>query len=263
MDTASKEQVTWKSRDAWLCILALLFFDFALRVCLDSTARSSPAFSHWWASSFGRGTIYTVQDAMWLFVALWFSRIKTVRDFLEPAGLQRRISFFGWCSAWLAIAIALIDGYGGSNGWTAVTTHAVYDTFSVAWCFFALSAVLIAPFCEEVVTRGFLYRAFRGHYSPMAAMVIIICFSAYFHRSSVLRSSFTFVCLASLWILLCIVREKTHSLWDCLLCHAAYNAVGSHFLKGTVVAMLLFLPFVAYPILERRRSKPRGFNIDA
>lgn len=262
MDIASKEQVTWKSRDAWLCILALIFFEFALGVCLDSVARSSLTFSHWWASSFGRGVIYTFQDALWIFVASWFSRSKSVRDFFEPAGLQRRTSLFGWCAAWLAIAIALIDGYGGSKGWTASSQRVVYATLSVPWCFFALSAILIAPFCEEVVTRGFLYRAFRGRYNPMTATIIIICFSAYFHRSSVLRSSFTFVCLASLWILLCIVREKTHSLWDCLLCHAAYNAVGSHFLKGTVVVMLLFLPFVAYPILERRRSKPRRFNVD-
>ena len=228
MDTVTKKQWAWKSRDAWFCILALIISQFVILFWLRFAARNNPAFDHWWASSLGTGVVYLIQDALWFFIALWFSRIEAFRDFLQPAGLRRGVSFFGWCAAWLAIAIAFVDAYGASRGLTASSReyhHAGYGAYSLAWCYFTLSAIVIAPFCEEVATRGFLYSAFRGSHSFLGTMVIIICFSAYFHWSSISRSIFTFGCLASLWALLCIVRERTGSLWDCLFCHVVYNLV--------------------------------------
>jgi membrane protease YdiL (CAAX protease family) len=256
MDTVAEKHKAWKSRDAWFCILALVISQFVTLFWLRFAARSSPAFDQWWTSSFGTGVIYLIQDALWVFFALWFSRVEQFRDFLEPAGLRRGVSILGWSAAWLAIAIAFLDAYGASRGLTASARQSQpvgYGTFSAAWFYFTLSSVLIAPFCEEVVTRGFLYRAIRGRYSFLVTTVIIICFSAIFHRSSVSRSLFTFGCLASLWALLCIVREKTGSLWDCLFCHAVYNLVGIHLWIPTIIVMLLFLPFVARPVITRWR----------
>lgn len=257
MDKATKKQEAWKSRDAWFCILALVIFQFVFLSSLRFAARSGHAFDQWWASPFGTGVIYLIQDALWVLVALWFSRAKAFRRFLEPAGLRRGISIFGWCAAWLAITIAYVDIYGASRGLTASSMrhHAAadgYGAFSLAWCYFTLSAVVIAPFCEEVATRGFLYPAFRRRYSFLVTTVIIICFSAYFHRSSVLRSPFTFGCLASLWVLLCIVRERTGSLWDCLFCHSLYNLVATDLLVPAVVVTILFLPFVILQIYAKR-----------
>ena len=257
MDTVAEKHEAWKSRDAWFCVLMLIVFQFVILFWLRFAARSSPAFDHWWASSFGTGVIYVIQDALWVFVALWFSRVNALRDFLEPAGLRQGLSIFGWCAAWLAIAIAFVDAYGASRGLTTSSKQhhpAGYGAFSVAWCYFTLSAILIAPFCEEVATRGFLYRAFRGRYSFIVTMVIIICFSAYFHWSSVSGSVFTFGCLASLWTLLCIVRERTGSLWDCLLCHGVYNLVGMHLWIPAVIVVALFLPVVMHPIWAKRRE---------
>jgi len=265
MDTATKKQEVWKCRDAWFCVLALIVFQLFVLFWLRFAARSSPTFDLWWASSFGTGVLYLIYDALWVFVALWFSRVESFRDFLAPAGLRRGVSLFGWCAAWLAIAIAFVDGYGASRGLTASSSQhqAVgYGAFGLAWCYFTLSAVFIGPICEEVATRGFLYPAFRSRYSFVVTTVIIIFFAAYFHWSIVSRSAFTFGCLAFLWALLCIVREKTASLWDCLICHAAYNAVGSHLWVPTVVAMLFLLPFVASPILDRWRSKTSELNED-
>jgi membrane protease YdiL (CAAX protease family) len=257
MDIVTDKQGTWKSRDAWFCVLVLIVSQFILLFWLRLGARSNPAFSHWWGTAFGSGLVFIVQDTLWLFVALWFSRINAIRDFLGPAGLLRGVDMFGWCAAWLAIAISFIDGYGASKGWTASSRQphlAGYGAFSVTWCYFTLEAVLIAPFCEEVVTRGFLYRAFRGRYSPLVTTVIIICFSAYFHWSSVSQSVFTFGCLALLWALLCIVRERTGSLWDCLLCHAVYNLGGMYHSIPSIIVMILFLPFVLHPIFGKRSA---------
>jgi membrane protease YdiL (CAAX protease family) len=159
--------------------------------------------------------------------------------------------------AWVAIGIAFVDSYGVARGWTASSRqpHPVgYDFFGIAWWFFALKSVVIVPFCEEAVARGFLYRAFRGSYGPSLTTVFIICFSAYFHWGSVSRSVFTFACLASLWALLCILRERTGSLWNCLLCHAVYNSVGIHLRFSTVIAMFLLLLFFMRPTISMWRS---------
>lgn len=257
MDTVAPKQKAWRIRDAWFCVLALIVSQFVVLSWLRFAARSSPAFDHWWASSFGTGVIYLIQDALWVFIALWFSRVEAVREFLEPAGLRRGVSLFGWCAAWLAIAIAVIDGYGASRGLTASSSQhlaAGYGDFGVAWCYFTLSAVVIAPFCEEVATRGFLFPAFRHGYGFMLTTVIIVCFSAYFHKSSVFRSAFTFGCLALLWVLLCVVRERSGSLWDCLLCHGVYNLVGLHLWIPAVVVVILILPIVMHPIYAKRRE---------
>jgi len=260
MTTASDNQVTWKSRDAWFCVLALIVSQSIILFCLRLGARSSLAFSDWLGTASGSGFTVVVQGGLWLFFAFWFSRVEAIRDFLGPAGLRQGVNIFGWCAAWLAIGIAFIDGYGVSRGLTASTRqpHPVgYDASRVAWWFFAVKSILIVPLYEEAVTRGFLYRAFRARYGFLLTTVFIIVFSAYFHWGSVSRSLFSFGCLALLWALLCVVRERTGSLWSCLLCHAVYNSVGIHLWLPTMVVMVLFLPFVARSILGGWRPATR------
>jgi membrane protease YdiL (CAAX protease family) len=266
MDTVADKQVTWKSRDAWLCVLALIVSQFIVLFWIRQGARNSPNFSHWLGTALGSAFTVVVQGGLWLFFGIWFSHVESIQGFLGPAGLKQGVTIFGWCASWLAIGIAVIDGYGASRGLTASATqpHPIgYDAFGMAWCFFALKSIVIVPFYEEVVTRGFLYRAFRASYGVFLTTGFIVVFAAYFHWGSVSRSLYSFGCLALLWALLCIVREQTGSLWGCLLCHAVYNSVGIHLWLPTIIAMLLFLPFVAHPILDRWRAKARGLNPDA
>lgn len=250
----SEKPETWKCRNAWYCIIALVFFQFIILFWLRFAARSSPAFSQWWASPFGTGAVYLLADSLWVLLAVIFSRVNTIRGFLEVSGLRRGLSIFGWLAAWVAIVIAIIDDYVVSQGMAAhsnVHNPDLHDIFSFAWCYFILSAVVIAPLCEEVMTRGFLYPAFRGSYNVLITIVIIICFSAYFHWNIISNSLLASGILCALWILLCVVREKAGSLWDCLLCHAVYNLVGIHHLISSIVVMIILLPFIVRPIFRR------------
>jgi membrane protease YdiL (CAAX protease family) len=124
-----------------------------------------------------------------------------------------------------------------------------------AWGFFALKTILLVPFYEEVVTRGFLYRAFRGTYGVPSSVFVVVLFSGYFHWSSVSRSLFTFFSLALLWVLLCIVRETTTSLWNCILCHSVYNCAGLHLWLPAAIALVLLLPFVVGPTVGVWRKR--------
>jgi membrane protease YdiL (CAAX protease family) len=247
------KQAMWKSRDALFCVMALIVSGVIVHLWIRLGAGSSLTFSHWLGTAWGSAFTMIVQGGIWMFFALWFSRVEACRDFLAPAGLQQGIDIFGWCAAWFAIGIAFIDGYGVSRGLTASTRqpHPVgYDASGMAWWFFVLRTILIVPFYEEAVTRGFLYPAFRTRYGFLCSTFFIILFSAYFHWGSTSRSLFTCGCFALLWALLCVVRERTASLWNCLLCHAVYNAVGIHLWLPVMVVMVLFLLVVAH-----KRSK--------
>ena len=238
-------------------MLALIVFQAIAIFWIQAGARSSPEFAHWLGTMWGVGFTVVIQGGLWLFIALWFSRVQAIRDFLEPVGLKKATDFSGWCAAWLAIGIAFIDHYGVSKGLTESSRqpHPIgYDTIGLAWCFFALKTIVIVPFYEEAVTRGFLYRAFRDSYGVLLSISLILAVSAYFHWGIVSRSPFSLGCLALLWILICVVRERTGSLWNCLLCHAVYNAIGIYLWLPTVIVMLLLLPLVAYPILCKWRA---------
>jgi membrane protease YdiL (CAAX protease family) len=248
MDTAADKQPTWRSRDAWFCVLALVVSQFVIGIWMHLGARSDAAFSDWLRTASGSAFTVLVQGGVWLLCALWFSRVQTIRDFTGPAGLKQRANLFGWCAGWLAISIAFIGVFGDSKGWGGSGKQPPlvgYNAPGMAGLYFTLKSVLIVPLYEEAVTRGFLYRAFRGSYGPLVTSSLIVCFSAYFHWRTVSLSLFSFGCLASLWVLLCVVREETGSLWNCLLCHAVYNAVGLHLWFQVVIVMVLFLPFVA------------------
>lgn len=236
-----------RARDAWLCVLTLVALQLLLILAIRESARASPAFAHWLRTIWGLGFTVVAQGTLWLLSAFWFSRVVTVRDFVELAGLRQRADIFGWVAAWVSIVIACIDGWGVSRGLTASSRQSHpqgYDAAGAAWWFFALKSVLIVPFYEEAVTRGLLYRAFRRTYGTLIGTCIIVCVSTYFHWGGVSRSFFTFCCLASLWTLLCIVRERSGSLWNCLLCHAVYNCVGIGMLFPTALAMALLLPVI-------------------
>ena len=253
MNVAAGKEVPWKSRDPWLCVLALILCEYVLHQWLGFGVRRSLAFSEWLKTPFGLVFIAVLQGPLWLFLALWFSRASSISGFLKHIGLRQGFTFWGWCAAWLALGIALINSYGASKGWTASSTqpHIGYAALGVGWWVFRLRSILLAPFYEEVVTRGFLYRAFRGSFKVPFAIAVIIFFSAYFHFESVTQSLFTFLCLAFLWGLLCLVREWTGSLWNCLLCHTVYNLVVIHLWRSAAILMLLLLPYFVYISLRR------------
>src|SRR5579859_4167688 len=103
METTTEKRKIWRIRDAWFCVVTLAILQFVIFTWLRFAAHKSPAFDEWWASPFGTAVIYLIQDVLWIFVAIWFSRINAIQEFLHPAGLKQHFQFLGWCAALLAI----------------------------------------------------------------------------------------------------------------------------------------------------------------
>jgi len=69
----------------------------------------------------------------------------------------------------------------------------------------------------------------------------VVCVVAYFHWG-LLAQPMAFILLVVGVVLLCLIREWTGSLWNCILFHAAYNATVTLRWPFYVFGMLAVLP---------------------
>jgi membrane protease YdiL (CAAX protease family) len=208
-------RVRWTGRVAVLCAIVLIILTSLLDAFMRANRRHSPSFADFANTLTGRLAYIAVLDGLLLVTVLLFSRPLSAPDFLTRIGLCRRPTLAGWYAGWIALGLAVLDHYGAARGWTASARtppqRGGYPTEHMV--FLVTTSVVIGPLVEEIVTRGFLYRALRASFPLVASIGLVVCFSAFFHAGSMGRSVFTAACLVSLWVTLCIVREHTGSLW--------------------------------------------------
>ncbi len=102
-------------------------------------------------------------------------------------------------------------GYSNPNG------------FELTLTFIAL--VLLAPFVEETLFRGFLFKAFRRTFGFwVGAIAVSLLFAVAHGQANVGIDVFV------LSMFLCYLREKTDSLWPSIALHAMKNLVAFIFL---------------------------------
>jgi membrane protease YdiL (CAAX protease family) len=90
-----------------------------------------------------------------------------------------------------------------------------------------LMLVVLVPFAEEMLFRGFLFKGVRSAFSfPVTAIVVSILFAVAHGQLDVGLDVF------ALSLVLCYLREKTDSLWPGILLHA---------LKNSIAFLLLFV----------------------
>ena len=237
--------------DALKCGFALVLFEYLFIKGIHIVSRSSPAFASWWGHA-PAALVLSVSTQAVVFLALvwYFSRVKSLGDFLSRTGLSFRPSPWGWVLAWVAVGIGFIDLFWVDHGLSSSSSRSARAYYAglidAARYFSAFCGVLIVPIYEELATRGFLYTAFRKSYGPSITTVLILLFSAYFHWGAISHSPYTTMSLVSLWILLCLVRERTSSLWNCIICHVAYNAVVARQWQLCLAGMVVALPFFLY-----------------
>lgn len=94
-----------------------------------------------------------------------------------------------------------------------------------------ISAVLIAPICEECCFRGFLYNILKRYSGPIAATI-----SAGLVFSVVHMALLQFIPLAVFGWVMCIVYERTRRLWIPIAIHMIFNAI------STAVVLIVGVP---------------------
>jgi membrane protease YdiL (CAAX protease family) len=182
-----------------------------------------------WDSDAG-GVVVTAaqQVALLLPVAIY---VRRTRGSLAPLGLRRG----GWKPADLfagvgaglgaivagtiviAITIAIVHAITGRQP----SSSTALDNTSGVWLVLnALMAVLLAPVCEEVYFRGFLFQGLRGRMRFLWAAVLSGSFFAFVHVEPI-----RFFGLAVMGVILASVFERRRTLVSSMAAHATVNLV--------------------------------------
>jgi membrane protease YdiL (CAAX protease family) len=182
-----------------------------------------------WGSDAG-GVVVTAsqQMALLLPVAIY---VRRTRGSLAPLGLRRG----GWRSAdvfagigagigaavagtvVIGITIAIVRAITGSE---PTSSTALDDTSGVWLVLNALMAVFLAPICEEVYFRGFLFQGLRGRMRFVWAGLLSGSFFAFVHVEPI-----RFFGLAVMGLILASVFEHRRTLVSSMAAHATVNVV--------------------------------------
>ncbi|HEY3854808.1 MAG TPA: type II CAAX endopeptidase family protein [Verrucomicrobiae bacterium] len=217
----------WSARDAWKCLGMMLFFEIAFILASLELEKKSAAFNAWRGTGFGYFFNSLLIQSGFVVIAAYFARTKTLPSFLKAFGLDAKpgkYAAFGIVSAVIIRTVGhLVLVYNGTHGVSMDAVYIFSQTHGLRKIFFLVPLVLIGPFFEEAANRGFVFKAFRGSYSLWTSIALLVVWTAVLHRSQYTSSLVAVFEISLITIVQCYVREKSVSLWDCILCHLAFN----------------------------------------
>jgi membrane protease YdiL (CAAX protease family) len=167
---------------------------------------------------------------------------------VRTVGLDARPSNRGWIATVIAIGVALLVFH------YIASANLIQDKLAMKLfrkphgpkTIYYHLFLLCAPVFEEIVMRGYLYPAFRRGYGIVLSIVIIVLLTGITHSHPMLTSWPGAVLLGGIAIALCLLREWTGSLWNCILPHMAYNATLDFGFAIPLVVVLILFPLCTY-----------------
>jgi membrane protease YdiL (CAAX protease family) len=212
-------------RNAWKC-LGLIFLLYVLTSIL--VPLGWPIYPTWFRSNRPiRVLILRILEFLVMFVPMViFIRPKSLSEFIQTFGLNLRPSK----ELWLAIiycvviqALAFVTfHFGMPNRGLNPPDLKTATALETIWYFLPF---LAAPFWEELLMRGFFYRAFRQSYSKLTSILIVVGITALTHSSQFFGSMIAALGLTVFVIIMCWLMEKTNRIWNCIFAHLAFNAL--------------------------------------
>jgi len=161
-------------------------------------------------------------------VVLYFARTGRVTDFRANFGLSRPPTAGSLLATSLGLGLAIAAVYLASLD-TVIYRKKLSVIFSeaapVERIYLVALMVPIGPLIEELILRGFFYRAFRGSFGVTASIGSVLLIHTLAHWSTVSKMWSVLLATGILNIALCLMRERTGNLWHCIACHVAYNAM--------------------------------------
>ncbi|BDS05220.1 hypothetical protein NT6N_02600 [Oceaniferula spumae] len=211
---------------SWLLSTGIIMFvlaDFAASTLYELLWQTTPiniSTTDWWVRVFLYDTLYRVIGVA-LLVWVFFGRIGYAwRTFFTPVP-----RLMHWVLAALAVSW-LFDMliYWMPIEWfpidpTQVLISDEYGWVGLAWGL--CSAVILAPICEEIVYRGFLFNVLKNRCGLHLAVFLssFVFAMVHFYGFQDLLGVFVF------GVIMAYLYQRTNSLLPCVLCHACYNLV--------------------------------------
>lgn len=203
-----------------------------------------------------------VQDIVFVGVAVYCAQLgaRTVRSW--QFGLRRPGG--GWRSAGGLILLLLVAFIVLSAIWSAVVhpeAEKLLETLgsNEGTALLLLSAALtcvVAPICEEMLFRGYIFTALRNWRGTLpAALITAVVFGGVHYGSA---PALDLVPLGALGFGLCLLYRYTGSLYPCMIVHSLNNSIAFGSLEGwsfwqVVVLMLASLAAIGALALAAKR----------
>lgn len=216
--TVSRLSASWTVRRAWLCMVLTLLACMAVAVFVAVTTRLSrgddglQAFRH--SVSFGLISYYGPR-LLAVIACILCSQVKTQQAFLDAFALRsfpRRHTILALLlGLWIAFFVKIIEPGG--------IAHITFKTY------FGITSlvILVGPFLEEVVARGFFYPAYRNQMSIVVSVILTFAVDTLFFHMGAFYSPRELLRVGLGNLAACLFREYTGSLWPSMMFHLGYT----------------------------------------
>jgi len=218
-----------KKLTPWLGLITLIGSQLLVLFGVAIWLWSFPRGGIWIATPLGAFTISAISGLAALAVPAIFSHASTTTDVIDifefkalRQGVNVSAPVIGILLGGIGILVVRCH-LGGDVGNASMAKYFVPEVGVTKYLFATL--LLIGPIVEEIVIRGFLYRAFRRSYHVVFSISAIVLVAMVIHWNVIASSIWVLFLLAGLQVILCLLLERTHNLWNCIVCHLAYNVM--------------------------------------
>jgi uncharacterized protein len=204
-----------------------------------------------------------VQDGLLVGFALLFANFKRrPRAWHFGARATRFWPTAGWAALGLVVLVGVelaylglldvdesnVDQLGKDSPWAGVAV--------------ALATIVVAPVAEEVFFRGFFYRALRTRLRVWSASLIDgVVFAALHFQGP--DTAVILPVIAVVGVGLCLVYERTGSLFSVIAIHAAFNTFATVSIAPVAAGLVGALMLAACVLVPRRLGPaPSPFGLD-
>ena len=211
-------RLKWNSSNACKCLVSMAFANIAI------TGAIVPLNRYGIRSPLLLLATYLCSLLAFLIITILYSDVKSLRVFGEHFGFlaPRPHAFITAMLFGGAIGASVL--YMAKN--SLLSPHnRLAEGLGINNVIYLNIILLLAPFWEEVIIRGYLYKAFRQEYSVAETICCILAITVVAHNSLMRSAPFGGCALLILNIILSLFREKEKSIWNCIICHFVYNAI--------------------------------------
>ena len=204
-----------------------------------------------------------VQDGVLVGFALLFANFKRrPRPWHFGARATRFWPTAGWAALGFALLLGIEIGYIELFEVDETNVEDLGEGSPLAGLAIALATIVVAPVAEEIFFRAFFYRALRSRLRVWSASLIDgLVFGALHFQGP--DTAVILPVIALVGVGLCLVYERTGSLFAVIAIHAAFNTVatlGIAPVAALLVGALLLLACVLVPKRLGPAPSPFGLN---
>lgn len=155
--------------------------------------------------------------------------ILMTKDYFKSVFRPQMVTSLGWSvfSVAAGIVIAIIVHWLGatlpSDAQPSNTFDVIKDHGQISYALLIVLVVLLAPIVEEYLFRGVILDPLRARFDTLVAICLSAVVFMGFHLIEYYDYWVGIVAMLGLGVVLAIVRIKSRSLLNPILCHASYN----------------------------------------